>query len=265
MYDEARQLFQGLLDAGLIRPSESAYSSPVCLVRKKSGKLRMTVDYRQPNRRVIPDAYSIPKVEDLFNSLHGSKFFTVVDLKGAFFQIPLREEDRKYSAFNTPFGLFEFSRMPQGLKSSPAQMQRVVERCLGDCSLGEAIAYIDDIVIHAPSIDECIARTSRVLRRVRDFGLTLEKSKCHFLYQTISHLGHEVSGQGIHPCPSKIQDVVQWTRPDNVQQLRQWLGFCGYYRRFCNNFSKICRPLNDLLTGLSMPRKDNSTPLNVPR
>ena len=108
MYDEARQLFQELLDAKLIRPSESAYSSPVCLVRKKSGKLRMTVDYRQPNQRVIADAYNIPKIEELFNSMHGSNFFTVVDLKGAFFQIPLREEDKKYSAFSTPFGLFEF-------------------------------------------------------------------------------------------------------------------------------------------------------------
>lgn len=260
MYEEARQLFQGLLDAELIRPSTSAYSSPVCLVRKKSGKLRMTVDYRQPNRRVTPDAYSIPKVEDLFNSLHGSKFFTVVDLKGAFFQIPLREEDRQFSAFNTPFGLYEFTRMPQGLKSSPAQMQRVVERCLGDCSLREAIAYIDDIVIHAPTMEGCIERTLKALTRVRDFGLKLEKKKCHFLYQTVSHLGHEISGKGIRPCPSKIEDVLEWHRPNNVQQLRQWLGFCGYYRRFCKDFSKICRPLNDLLVGLSMPRRSSSTP-----
>ena len=260
MYEEARQLFQELLDAKLIRQSESAYSSPVCLVRKKSGKLRMTVDYRQPNRRVIPDAYQIPKVEELFNSMHGSKFFTVVDLKGAFFQVPLREEDRKYSAFNTPFGLYEFERMPQGLKSSPAQMQRVVEKCLGDCSLKEAVAYIDDIVIHAPTREECIERTIKVLGRVRDFGLKLERDKCHFLYSTISHLGHELSGEGIRPCPSKIQEVRDWPRPNNIQQLRQWLGFCGYYRRFCKNFSKICRPLNDLLVGLTMPRKNASTP-----
>ena len=260
MYEEARQLFQELLDAKLIRPSESAYSSPVCLVRKKSGKLRMTVDYRQPNRRVIPDAYNIPKIEELFNSMHGSNFFTVVDLKGAFFQIPLRNEDKKYSAFSTPFGLYEFERMPQGLKSSPAQMQRVVEKCLGDCSLGEAVAYIDDIVIHAPTREECIQRTIKVLTRVRDSGLKLEKEKCHFLYTTISHLGHEVSGEGIRPCPSKVNEVIDWPRPSNVQQLRQWLGFCGYYRRFGKNFSKICKPLTDLLVGLSMPRKSTSTP-----
>ena len=242
MYDEARQLIQGLLDAKLIRQSESAYSSPVCLVRKKSGKLRMTIDYRQPNRRVIPDAYQIPKIEELFNSMHGSQFFTVVDLKGAFFQIPLREEDKKYSAFSTPFGPYEFERMPQGLKSSPAQIQRVVEKCLGDCSLGEAVAYIDDIVIHAPTREMCIERTIKVLRRVRDFGLKLEKDKCHFLYSSISHLGHQLSGEGIRPCPSKIKEVLDWPRPNNIHQLRKWLGFCGYYRRFCKDFSKFADP-----------------------
>ena len=128
-FEDARQHIQELLEANIIKSSNSPYASQIAIVRKKSGKLRRCVDYRKINQRTIKDAYPIPKIKDIFSSIHGSKWFSTIDLKMGFYQIPMAELSKDYTAFCSPFGLYSFERMSQGLSNSPATFQRLMEMC----------------------------------------------------------------------------------------------------------------------------------------
>ena len=134
-YEDARQHIQSLLDAGIIKPSTSSYASPIVLVRKKNGKLRLCVDHRKVNSRTIRDSYPLPKIEDMFAALHGSEWFVTMDLKMGFHQIEMDESSKDISDFVCPLCLFNFERMSQGLVNSPLTFQRLMERCVGDMSM----------------------------------------------------------------------------------------------------------------------------------
>ena len=162
-FEDARQHIQSLLNAGIIKPSYSPYASPVVLVRKKSGKLRLTIDYRKINARTIRDSYPIPKIEDMFAALSGSKWFCTMDLKMGFHQIPMAESSKDISAFVCPFGLFNFERMSQGLANSPLTFQRLMERCLGDMNMTELLVYLDDLIIYCATLEQAEERLFKLL------------------------------------------------------------------------------------------------------
>ncbi|KAI4871331.1 hypothetical protein NFI96_009730, partial [Prochilodus magdalenae] len=249
--EDVRKHLQELKENGIISDSRSPYASPIVVVRKKSGKVRMCVDYRTLNQRTIPDQYTVPRIEDALHSLSGSKWFTVLDLRSGYYQIPMSEADKEKTAFICPLGFYKFERMPQGICGAPATFQRVMERTVGDMNFLEVLVYLDDLIIFGKTLEEHEERLLKVLDRLRDEGLKLSLDKCQFGRTSVTYVGHIVSQDGIATDPSKIEAVSAWPKPQTLSELRSFLGFCGYYRRFVKDYSRICRPLNELLQGCS--------------
>ena len=247
--EDVRQHLQELQKYGIISESRSPYASPIVVVRKKTGKVRMCVDYRTLNRRTIPDQYTVPRIEDALHSLSGSKWFSVLDLRSGYYQIPMSEGDKEKTAFICPLGFYQFERMPQGISGAPATFQRIMEQTIGDMNFLEVLVYLDDLVVFGRTVEEHEERLLKVLDRLKEEGLKLSLDKCQFGRTSVTYVGHIVSQDGISTDPAKIEAVVSWPRPKTVTELRSFLGFCGYYRRFVKDFSRLCRPLNELLQG----------------
>lgn len=253
--DAVRQHLQELLESGVIRESESPFASPIVVVRKKNGSVRLCIDYRKLNLQTIKDAYPLPKLEDTFSALSGSKWFSVLDLKSGYYQIEMEESDKPKTAFVCPLGFFEFNRMPQGVTNAPSTFQRLMERCMGELHLREVLVFIDDLIIYAPTLEEHEARLMRVLHRLKEFGLKLSLEKCSFFQTSVKYLGHVVSEAGIETDPDKIKTLSSWPVPQNLKELRSFLGFAGYYRRFVQGYSAIVKPLHNLTAGYPPSQK----------
>lgn len=243
-----RTHLQELLASGVIRPSHSPFSSNVVLVRKHDGALRLCFDYRQLNSRTIKDNYALPRIDDILDSLSGNKYFTVLDMKSGYHQIEIEEQHKDRIAFTVgPLRFFEFNKMCFGLANAPATYQRLQEQCLGDLHLKICFIYLDDLIIFSRTFDEHITRLRQVFSRIQDYGLKLSPKKCSFLIKQVKYIGHIVSEQGVQADPDKIDKVKNWPTPTNPDQVRSFLGFVGYYRKFIQNFSKIARPLIDVI------------------
>ena len=248
LYEEVRQHLKEMLDANIIRPSKSPYSSPVVLVRKPDGKLRFCVDYRTLNSKTIKDAHALPRIDETLDALMGAKYFSSMDLKAGYWQVPVKEEDKPKTAFTVgPLGFWEFNSLPFGAVNAPACFQRLMMAAMGDLHLRECLLYIDDIIIFSRTFDEHISRLEAVFERLHKAKLKLKASKCFFIKDQIKYLGHIVSKDGIQTDPDKISTVVNWPTPTSVKEVRRFIGFAGFYRRFIKNFSSVARPLHNLL------------------
>ncbi|KAJ8028616.1 hypothetical protein HOLleu_30909 [Holothuria leucospilota] len=253
-YDQVRQCLQDMLDSGAIRESHSPYASPIVVVKKKDGSIRLCIDYRRLNNDTIKDAYALPRIEESLDALCGAKWFSSLDLQSGYWQIEMAEKDKEKTAFTTPMGFYECNRMPFGLTNAPATFQRLMERCVGDMNLKQCLVYLDDVIIFSKAFEEHLERLNSVFQRLRDFGLKLKPSKCEFLRQSVNYLGHIVSARGVETDPEKTERIRKWPVPINVKQLRKFLGFTGYYRRFVKDYSKIAKPLHELTGGCSHSR-----------
>ena len=250
VYEEVRVHLKEMLEADAIRPSESSFSSNVVLVRKKDGSLRFCIDFRKLNSRTIRDAYNLPRIQDTIDSLTGSKYFSKLDLRSGYWQVEIEEEDKHLTAFTVGnMGFFECNRMAFGLTNAPATFQRLIERCMGELNLKECLIFLDDILVFSETFEEHLERLEAVFSRLRQNGLKLKPSKCEFFKTSVKYLGHVVSQEGVETDPDKIEALTTWPVPQNVKQLRSFLGFAGYYRRFFKNYACIVKPLNDLLIG----------------
>ena len=239
-----------MLEAGAIRKSHSPYCSNVVLCRKSDGSLRFCIYLRKLNNRTIKDAYTLPRVNDSLDSLLGSKYFTKLDLRSGYWQVEIKEEDKHKTAFTVgPLGFYECNRMAFGLTNAPATFQRLMESCMGELHLKECLIFLDDILIFSKNVEEHIKRLEGVFQRLEKHNLKLKPSKCEFFMTEVKYLGHVVSEQGIRTDPDKTEALKTWHVPDNIKKLRSFLGFTGYYRRFVKDYSKIVKPLNDLLVG----------------
>ena len=260
LIDEVREHINEMLAAEAIRPSQSPFSSNVVIVRKKDGTIRFCIDFRKLNQRTINDAYAIPRIEDSLHLLAGSKFFTKLDLKAGYWQVELKEEDKAKTAFQVGnIGFYECNRMPFGLCNAPATFQRLMERAMGELNLKDCLIYLDDIIIFSESFDQHLERLEAVFKRLHEHNLKLKASKCEFFMSEVTYLGHVVSEEGIKTDPDKIKALKGWPTPKSIKDVRKFLGFAGYYRRFCKGFSAIVRPLNDLLVGQSTSKPTKKT------
>ena len=247
-----------MLDIGAIRPSDSPWCSAVVLVKKKSGELRFCIDLRKLNARTVKDAYSLPRIDETLERLKGSCVFSSLDLKSGYWQVEIEEESKQYTAFTCgPLGFFECNRMPFGSTNAPATFHRLMQSCLDDLNLNWCIIYLDDVVVYAPTVKEHLKRLGAVFQKLKEAGLKLKPSKCQLFKKSISYLGHVVSEEGVRTDPKKIEAVQKWARPHNVHTVRRFLEFVNYYRKFIKDYSKIARPLYNLISGDNAKKRTN--------
>ena len=208
------------------------------------------------NNRTVKDAYSLPKIESILDSLIGAQIFSTLDLKAGYWQVEMAEECKAYTAFTCgPLGFYECDTMPFGATNAPATFQRLMHDCLGDLNMNWCIVYLDDIIIFSDTKEEHLKRLEAVFQKLHAAGLKLKPSKCFFFREEIEYLGHVVSGKGISTNPKKVEAVAKWPTPKTVYDVRSFLGFVGYYRRFIKDFSKIAKPIREVITGLENQSK----------
>ena len=240
-----------MLEDGIIRPSHSAWSSPIVLVRKGDG-YRFCVDYRALNERTFKDAYPLPLISETLDCLGGSAWFTVVDLKSGYWQIELDEESREKTAFASHKGLFEFNVLPFGVCNGPGTFQRLMNAVLAGLTWKSCLVYLDDIIVFSKTFSDHIQRLREVLTRIRGAGLQLSSEKCQWFQREVTYLGHVVSTHGVATDPAKVERVSNWPTPTSVKELRSFLGLATYYRRFVKGFADVAKPLHHL-TGKQVP------------
>ena len=250
LYAEVKGYIEDLLNRGWITKSKSPYSSPVVCVRKKDGGLRLCVDYRELNKKTVPDRHPLPKIQDALDSLGGKAWFSVLDQGKAYHQGFMEASSRPLTAFVTPWGLYEWVRIPFGLTNAPAGFQRFMEECLGDLRDKVCLPYLDDVIVFSSTFDEHLDNLRKVLKRLKEHGVKLKPSKCHLFAREVKFLGRIISQDGyrIDPDSTKsIHDLAKHT-PRNIGDVRKLIGLFGYYRRYIKNFARVAKPIYDLLT-----------------
>jgi len=235
-----------MLRHGVIEPAASPWASNVVLVSKKDGSLRFCVDYRAVNAVTYKDAYPLPLIDNCVNAMSRSSWFSTLDLRAGYHNIPVAEADRDKTAFVTRRGCWRYTVMPFGLTCSPSVFQRLMDMVLHGLSYDICLVYLDDIIIMAATFEEQLCRLEAVLQRLRWAKLKLKPSKCKLLQRKVEFLGHVISAEGVEMQTSKIEAVTEWPRPRSTHDVRSYMGLCGYYRRFIAGFADIAAPLHAL-------------------
>ena len=249
LYADVKKHIQLLLDKKWIEKSKSPWSSPVVCAAKKGGGLRLCVDYRLLNKKTVPDRHPLPRIQESLDALQGSRYFTTLDQSRAYWQGFMAPESRSKTAFVTPWGLYQWVRIPFGLTNAVPVFQRFMESTLEDYRDEFCIPYLDDTIIHSRGIADQIKQIRMVLQTFQRKGLKLNLSKCHFFEREVSYLGRRVNEHGYKMDETTTQAVrdLAGRKYETVGDVRQLLGLLSYHRRHVQSFAELAKPLTDLL------------------
>ncbi|CAF1678236.1 unnamed protein product, partial [Adineta ricciae] len=254
--EEMYNIVQDLLQHGLIRKSYSPFAAPALLVAKHDGSWRMVVDYKKLNNMTIKDNHPLPNMEQTIRRLGGGyKFFSKLDMKSGFWQIPIKEEDKHKTAFITAEGLYEWNVLAQGLKNSPPSYQRVMADILTPCRQF-ALVYIDDIVVFSRSFEEHVEHIQQLLSILSKYNFQLNPPKCKLFQREIEYLSHVISENGFQPNGERIRSIKNLREPSTLVEANKFLGGLSWYRKFIPGFASIAAPIHKI-TNLTKENKKN--------
>jgi hypothetical protein len=236
---ELKKQLDDLLSKGFIRPSSSAWRSPVLFVDKSDGSSRLCTDYRKLNDVTIKNKYPLPKIDDLFDQLTGAQVFSKVDLRTGYHQLKIRATDILKTAFTTRYGLYEYTVMSFGLTNAPAYFMNLMHKVFMKFLDKFVIVIIDGILVYSKSEEDHANHLRLVLETLREHQLYAKFSKCEFWLKEVGFLGHVLSARGVSVDPKKIQSVEDWEAPTTQTEVRSFLRLAGYYRKFVEGFSSI--------------------------
>jgi len=246
--DKVEIIIKDLLDKGVIYKSNSSFNSPVVIVPKKDGDLRLCIDYRQLNENTNKPSFYFPDTQEIFDKLGGNNFFTTLDLVKGYYQLEMHKNSSKYTAFTTPSGHYEFARMPFGLCGAPFSFQSALHNILANEDRRICFIYLDDIIIFGKTRYEHDQNLVQILNKLNTAGVKLSKSKCVFSTSSVKYLGHIVSRKGIETDSAKTEQIKNWPTPTTVKEVQSFLGLANYYRKFVKSFSEIAAPLESCLS-----------------
>nr|XP_033477362.1 uncharacterized protein K02A2.6 [Epinephelus lanceolatus] len=232
---------------GVLEPvTTSEWATPIVPVQKKDGGIRTCGDFKVTLNPVLTvEQYPLPRIDDLFAGLSGGEKFSKIDLSQAYLQMHVEEQSREMLTINTHKGLFRYCRLPFGITSAPAMFQRAMDQILS--GLPGVQCYLDDILCTGANDEEHLRNLDATLQRLKEYGLRVRKEKCEFFKPSVEYLGHVIDAKGLHTAPSKIAAIVDAPPPQNVSQLRSFLGLLNYYGRFIPNLASLLQPLHELL------------------
>ncbi|CAF4520247.1 unnamed protein product [Didymodactylos carnosus] len=230
-----------MLDNHVIRPSTSPWSAPVVIIRKKDGSPRFCVDYRKQNLITERDVYPSPRIDDIIDKLVGSQYFTTLDLKAGYWQIPIEEQDKKKTAFITPDGLFEFNVLPFGFSNAPATFQRIINSVLGVLRWDITLVYLDDIIVYSPSFANHVKHLDLILDALEKANVKLNAAKCSLARK---QLGYRIPQDGIKPTRTNVKKTIDFPTPTLTKAAYSFIQVAQFYHRFIKDFSTIAAPLN---------------------
>lgn len=248
---EINKQIENMLNDGIIEETRSPWNSPLLLVPKKTDntgakRWRVVIDYRKLNNQVQDDKFPLPNIADILDILSGSMYYTKLDLYQGFYQAELDKESRSCTAFSTGKNQFQMTRMPMGLKSSPNSFSRLMTIAMSGLNYERCLCYQDDFIIYGKNLASHNRNLMDIFSRLRSVNLKLNPSKCYFLQKEILYLGHGVSRDGILPDPEKIEVLEQYPRPLSTDEVKRFVAFANYYRKYIPQFAKIVLPLNQL-------------------
>jgi hypothetical protein len=243
---ELKKQLEELLEKQFIRPSVSPWGAPVLLVKKKGGRMRLCVGYRQLNKVTIKNRYPLPRIDYLMDQLVGAEVFSKIDLRSGYHQIRVKADDISKTAFRMRYGHYEYSVMPFGVSNAPSIFMEYMNRIFHPFLDSFVVVFIDDILVYLKFEEEHAEHLRIVLGVLKENRLFAKLWKCEFWLREVSFLGHVISKGGIVVDPSKVDAVLQWESPKSVFEVRSFLGLAGYYRRFIEGFSKLALPLTKL-------------------
>ena len=241
------KIVKDLLARGLISPSKSEWSAPPILTRKKDGTFRFCIDFRVTVNKVAKtDSWPLPLIEETLEHLGNARWYSCIDLANGYWQIPMAKSSMEKTAFVTRMGLYHWNVMPFGLSTAGATFQRLLENLLGDMRFTSCLIYIDDLIVYAKDFDSSLEQLKQVFLKLRSARLKVKAKKCFLFRDSVTYLGFKISSKGIEALDDKVKAINEWSQPQSRKATRSFLGVCGFYRKFIQNYSAIAKPLTEL-------------------
>ena len=239
-----------MLQAGAIRPSSSPWCNMIVLIWKKDGGLRFCIDFRKLNARTKKGSYPLPCIQEMLESLEGSRIFSSFDFKSGFWQVEMDEASKQYTAFIVGLlGFFECECMPFRLCNVPTTFQKLMQNCLGELNLTYCLIYLDDVITFSMDEDDHLHHMRIIFDRFRVEHLKLKPSKCSLFCDEIGFLAHRVMKDGVQPSEEHVKAITNFPEPDSYTSIQWFVGMVGHFRHFIAHFAQLARPLNNHLEG----------------